>query len=101
MQELTASTFQSNFADSIERVISTHEPLKVTWKRGRNVVVVSADDWEQMQETLHVLQNQSLMQQIAESLRTHIAGMCKMLKEMLRGDPTKGTGKPEPLKHNL
>ena len=74
MQKLTASTFQSNFADSIERVISTHEPLKVTWKRGRNVVVVSADDWEQMQETLYVLQNQSLMQQIAESLRTHIAG---------------------------
>lgn len=27
--------------------------------------------------------------------------LCKILKEMLRGDPTKGTGKPEPLKHNL
>lgn len=27
--------------------------------------------------------------------------LCKMLKEMLRGDPSKGIGKPEPLKHNL
>lgn len=27
--------------------------------------------------------------------------LCKILKEMLRGDPTSGTGKPEPLKHNL
>jgi toxin YoeB len=27
--------------------------------------------------------------------------LCKILKEMLRGDPTKGIGKPEPLKHNL
>jgi len=27
--------------------------------------------------------------------------LCKILKEMLRGDPTTGTGKPEPLKHNL
>jgi len=25
----------------------------------------------------------------------------KLLKEMLRGDPTVGLGKPEPLKHNL
>lgn len=27
--------------------------------------------------------------------------LCKILKEMLRGDPTLGLGKPEPLKHNL
>lgn len=27
--------------------------------------------------------------------------LCKILKEMLRDDPTKGLGKPEPLKHNL
>ncbi len=27
--------------------------------------------------------------------------LCKILKEMLRGDPSSGTGKPEPLKHNL
>jgi toxin YoeB len=25
----------------------------------------------------------------------------KLLKEILRDDPTQGTGKPEPLKHNL
>ncbi|MFK8050067.1 MAG: Txe/YoeB family addiction module toxin [Halioglobus sp.] len=27
--------------------------------------------------------------------------LCKLLKEILRGDPTTGTGKPEKLKHNL
>jgi toxin YoeB len=27
--------------------------------------------------------------------------LCKILKEMLREDPSSGTGKPEPLKHNL
>ena len=26
--------------------------------------------------------------------------LCKLLKEMLRGDPSTGTGKPEKLKHN-
>ena len=27
--------------------------------------------------------------------------LCKLLKEMLRGDPASGIGKPEMLKHNL
>ena len=27
--------------------------------------------------------------------------LCHILKEMLRGDPGTGAGKPEPLKHNL
>ncbi|MGL6339997.1 MAG: Txe/YoeB family addiction module toxin [Waterburya sp.] len=27
--------------------------------------------------------------------------LCKLLKEMLRQDPSVGSGKPEPLKHNL
>ena len=27
--------------------------------------------------------------------------LCKILKELQRGDPTQGLGKPEPLKHNL
>ncbi len=74
MQELTINTFQTRFFDSIESVIASHEPLKVTWKTDREFVVVSVEDWEQMQETLYVLQNHSLMQQIAESLKTHLAG---------------------------
>lgn len=27
--------------------------------------------------------------------------LCRQLKEMLRSDPSRGAGKPEPLKHNL
>jgi len=27
--------------------------------------------------------------------------LCNILKEVLRGDPTTGIGKPEPLKHSL
>jgi len=32
--------------------------------------------------------------------KMHLA-LCRILKEMLRGDPSSGIGKPEPLKHNL
>jgi antitoxin YefM len=36
--------------------------------------VGSAEDWEQEQETLYVLQNKSLMEQIERSLETHQQG---------------------------
>lgn len=40
-----------------------------------------------------------------EDLRTKDKKMhkalCRILKEMLRNDPSVGLGKPEPLKHNL
>ena len=37
-------------------------------------MVVSAEDWEREQETLHVLQNEDLMRQIAASLASHERG---------------------------
>ena len=43
--------------------------------------------------------------QVYEELRTKDRklhkNLCKILKEMLRSDPSTGLGKPEPLKHNL
>ena len=55
----------------MEQTVSDHEPIKVTRRAGEAFIVMSADDWEREQETLHVLQNSSLMNQISESLGTH------------------------------
>jgi antitoxin YefM len=41
---------------------------------GSNFVVIAAEDGEPSQETLYVLQNRDLMQQIARSLVTHHRG---------------------------
>ncbi len=71
MHTVSVHEFQSHFKSSIEQVLSTHNPLRILRAPEKDVVVISAEDWEQMQETLYVLQNQSLMQQIAESLNTH------------------------------
>ena len=60
----------SNF----HNLVFLSQPLKVTRRNGEDFVVISAEDWEQEQETLficYILQNQSLMQQIAESQSTH------------------------------
>ncbi|MFC3851627.1 type II toxin-antitoxin system Phd/YefM family antitoxin [Salinispirillum marinum] len=71
MDTISVNKFRDNLKSVVEQVVSRHEPLKVTRRAGEAFVVMSAEDWEREQETLHVLQNQSLMQQIASSLETH------------------------------
>ncbi len=71
MDIITVNKFRDNLKSVVEQVISRHEPLKVTRRAGEAFVVISAEDWEREQETLHVLQNRDLMQQIAASLDTH------------------------------
>ena len=74
MRQIAVNQFRSTLKASVEAVIRDHEPLRVTRRAGEDFVVISAEDWESEQETLYVLQNQSLMKQIAESLATHRAG---------------------------
>jgi len=71
MDNISVNKFRDNLKSLVEQVISRHEPLKVTRRAGEAFVIVSAEDWEREQETLHVLQNRDLMQQIAASLNTH------------------------------
>ena len=40
-------------------------------------------------------------EQLREKDKKLHKALCKILKEMLRSDPSGGLGKPEPLKHNL
>jgi len=51
-------------------------------------LVVEGDTWDAYEE---------LRQKDKKLHKT----LCRLLKEMLRDDPSVGMGKPEPLKHNL
>ena len=71
MDSVSVNKFRDNLKYLVEQIVTDHVPLKVTRRTGDDFVVVSADDWERDQETLYVLQNDKLMQQIANSLKTH------------------------------
>lgn len=71
MNTVSVHQFRDNLKSFVEQVLDNHTPLKVTRRAGESFMVVSADDWEREQETLYVLQNQSLMRQIAASSTTH------------------------------
>lgn len=71
MESVSVNKFRDNLKNFVEQVIANHVPLKVTRRSGEDFVVISADDWEREQETLYVLQNNSLMAQIAASANSH------------------------------
>lgn len=74
MREISARDFRRHFREAVEKVIEEHVPLRVKRRTGQDFIVLSAEDWEREQETLYVLQNKSLMEQIERSLKTHREG---------------------------
>ena len=74
MESINVNRFRNNLKSFVEQVVKNHAPLKVTQHAGEDFIVMSADDWEREQETIYVLQNKRLMQQIATSLSSHSQG---------------------------
>ncbi|GAW97935.1 MULTISPECIES: type II toxin-antitoxin system Phd/YefM family antitoxin [Colwellia] len=71
MDSISVNQFRDNLKTYVEQTVSQHEPIKVTRRAGDDFIIMSADDWEREQETLHVLQSSNLMKQISESMATH------------------------------
>jgi len=72
MDSISVNKFRENLKTFVEQVVTRHHPLKVTRRSGEAFVVIGAEDWDREQETLYVLQNNNLMQQISTSLATHV-----------------------------
>jgi antitoxin YefM len=73
MESINLDQFRDDFQNCVDQVIDHHHSLKVNSDSGSGFVVLNAEEWEQIQETLYVLQNKDLMQQIARSLATQEA----------------------------
>ena len=70
MIELSVNKFRANLKGFVDKAIEEHQPIRVNRREGKDFIIISAEDWEREQETSYVLQNKSLMRQIAESLPT-------------------------------
>lgn len=73
MNSISIEQFKNNLQEFIQQAIDQHTPLKITDREVGDCVIVSAEDWERQQETLFVLQNSDLMEQIKRSIATHTA----------------------------
>ena len=71
MSAVTASEARSNLYRLIDEVAASHDPLLITGKRA-NAVLVAEDDWNAIQETLHLVSIPGMRESIREGMETPI-----------------------------
>lgn len=67
MTTITASEARANLYRLIDEAASNHQPLLITGKRNK-VVLVSEEDWEAIQETLFLLSVPGMRESIREGM---------------------------------
>ncbi|MCX6140783.1 MAG: type II toxin-antitoxin system Phd/YefM family antitoxin [Candidatus Kapabacteria bacterium] len=65
MTTLTASEARANLYNLIDETKESHEPIIITGKRG-DAVLISAEDWSAIQETLFLLSVPGMRESIQE-----------------------------------
>ncbi len=78
MQTLSASTARANLYRLIDEAAESHQPLVITGKRN-NAVLVSAEDWAAMQETLFLLSVPNMRESIREGMATPVTELADTL----------------------
>jgi prevent-host-death family protein len=78
MHTLTASQARSNLYRIIDEAATSHEPIVITGKRN-NAVLISAEDWAAIQETMYLLSVPGMRESILEGLQTPVDECAKEL----------------------
>jgi antitoxin YefM len=77
MQTLTASEARSNLYRLMDQAAESHQPIIISGKRN-NAVLVAAEDWQAIQETLFLLSvpgmRESIKQGMAEPVESCATG---------------------------
>jgi len=79
MQELTASEARANLYRIIDETAQSHEPIIISGKR-TSAVLLSAEDWSAIQETLYLLAVPGMRESIKAGMAEPLAKSAKTLK---------------------
>ncbi|MBK6289191.1 MAG: type II toxin-antitoxin system Phd/YefM family antitoxin [Gammaproteobacteria bacterium] len=78
MQTLTASDARANLYRLIDEAAESHQPIVIAGKRA-NAVLVSAEDWAAIQETLHLLSVPGMRESIKEGMNESVDDCAKAI----------------------
>lgn len=71
MKNLSATEARRNLYRLIDEVTVTSEPIQISGKRS-SAVLIARDDWEALQETVHLLSIPGMRESIREGLEIPI-----------------------------
>ena len=79
MHSLTASEVRANLYRIIDETAASHEPIFISGKR-TSAVLLSAEDWSAIQETLYLLAVPGMRESIKTSMAEPLAQSARALK---------------------
>ena len=79
MHTLTASEARANLYRLIDETTESHEPVVISGKRN-SAVLISAEDWSAIQETLHLLAVPGMRESIKAGMAEPLTESAKELK---------------------
>jgi len=69
MRSKTYTEAREKLSDIIEKVCEDHDPLIITKRRDKAVVMISLEDYESMKETAYLLKSPRNAQRLLESIK--------------------------------
>ena len=79
MQALTASEARANWYRLIDEAAESHQPIMISGKRS-SAVLLSAEDWRAIQETLYLLAVPGMRESIKADIAEPLAQSAKALE---------------------
>jgi antitoxin YefM len=67
MQTLSASEARANLYRLMDQAAESHQPITIAGKR-HDAVLIAAEDWQAIQETLHLLSVPGMRESIKEGM---------------------------------
>ena len=78
MRTVTASEARTNLYRLMDQSAEYHQPILISGKRA-NAVLLSAEDWQAIQATLHLLSIPGMRQSIKEGMTESVEACTKTL----------------------
>lgn len=74
MQTITYSEARDNLKGLMDKAAADRAPILITRQRGENVVIISAEEWAGMEETLHLLASPANAKHLLDGIKELDAG---------------------------
>ena len=78
MKSISVTEARKQIYKILDEASQTNEPLQIIGKRS-NAVLIAEDDWNSIQETLHLLSIPGMRESIIEGMKTPISKTSKKL----------------------
>ena len=77
MDAISYSTARKKLVETMERACDYHEPIIITRKNSRSVVIISLEDYNAIEETAYLLRNPANAANLRESIKQYEKGKYK------------------------